>query len=300
MLRTLACLVSLLMLTTTAHAEKTRDVLKLYGNKVSYEDEIKKSEYVAAVEKYEILEKEVNYLNQFNANVQEVNIESVYKARADMELRLRELTSSLCSGVNLSVDNIFAAETEIKRLEEALRRIDDSLFYYKSLYTYEIPIDKVQSALAEVVIKEVEYSEAVKYGEIGNVSNVKVPLDGSYYISSHYGARIDPLDGVSMDNHRGTDFAANTDTPVLALFAGTVTVAEEHYGMGKYVRINHGDGIVSTYLHLNYIDVEVGDQVDQYTVIGGVGTTGLWSTGPHLHLALSINGEFVDPYDLWR
>lgn len=284
----------------TAKAESTRDVLTLYGNEVSYEAEEKEAEYLSAVEKYEILEREVNYLNQFNMNVESIDIDSVYTRRAEIETEIMAISHELCSNINLSVDEILSMEAHLSLLKDQLQKIDNTIMYFGSLYTYEIPVDRISEALNEVDTKAIELSEAIHYGEIGDVSNVRVPLDGNYYISSHFGIRIDPLDNKSVDNHRGTDFAANIGTPVLALFSGVVTVAEEHYGMGKYVRINHGDGIVSTYLHLSSIDVKVGDKVTQYSKIGEVGSTGLWSTGPHLHLALTINGVYVDPYNLWR
>lgn len=300
MLRMVACLIVCLLLQVTPKAESTRDILTLYGEKVSYEEEIKQAEYLTAVEKYEILEREVNYLNQFNMNVEDIDIASVYEKRAAIVDEINTLSIELCSNTQLSIDSILSMESRLSILQDQLQKIDNTIMYFGSLYTYEIPVDRVETALNEIDEKASELAEAVHYGEIGDVTNVKIPLSGNYYVSSHFGVRIDPLDGTSIDNHRGVDLAANTGTPVLALFSGVVTVAEEHYGMGKYVRINHGDGIVTTYLHLNSIDVKVGDKVTQYTKIGEVGSTGLWSTGPHLHLALTINGVYVDPYKLWR
>ena len=63
---------------------------------------------------------------------------------------------------------------------------------------------------------------------------------------------------------------------------------------GKYIIIDHGNGIETAYYHLNAAYVKAGDTVNKGDVIGSVGNTG-WSTGPHLGFALSIDGKFVNP-----
>lgn len=282
------------------YAEKTRDVLSLYGNKVYDDEAVKRAELMSAKEVYDDLSKEVAYLNQYNANVQSVDMDSMNYAKAAKANEIYDTQNALMSGIDLDVSDILSLESKLSSLKTQYEVIDEEVTYYNSLYTYKIPVDKVSEALSKVEEKSVEYSEAVKYGEIGEVTNVKIPVDGSYYISSYFGSRIDPLGSGAVDNHRGLDLAASAGTPILALFSGTVTTVESHYGMGNYVRISHGDGIVSSYLHMTDVFVKEGQKVNQYDVIGTVGSTGSWSTGPHLHLALSIDNVYVDPYRLFE
>lgn len=287
-------------LTVTANAEKTRDVLSLYSYEVRDDEAIKAGELKSAKEQYEEILKEVEYLNQCNANISTVNVDSIIQAKADVEKQIREAKYALLTGVDLEVGEILTLENNLTSLESLYHILIEEITYVTSLYNYTIPFDQVGDALSKLSQKAAEYDEAVRYGEIGDVTNVDYPVKGNFYISSGFGERISPLDGVSYDNHRGLDMAANAGTPIGALFSGTVIAAEWHYGMGNFVRIDHGDGIVSSYLHLTDTYVKVGDQVKQYEDIGTVGTTGEWSTGPHLHLALSIKGTYVDPYKLWR
>lgn len=287
-------------MTTSVSAEKTRDVLALYGNEVADDAAIKRQELTTAKEQYEDLAKEVGYLNMYNANVESIDLDSMNYAKASKASEIYELQSELMQGIDLDVSTILEKESELIRLKRQYDVIDEEVNYYNTLYTYKLPLDKVSEALSNVEEKAVEYSAAVSYGEIGQVSNISVPIDGSYYISSYFGGRIDPLGSGTVDNHRGVDFAASAGTPILALFSGTVTKVDTHYGMGNYVRISHGDGIVSSYLHMTDVYVKEGQKVSQYDTIGSVGSTGIWSTGPHLHLALTIDGEYVDPYKLFE
>ncbi len=86
--------------------------------------------------------------------------------------------------------------------------------------------------------------------------------------------------------HNGVDIGIPVGTPIQSASAGVVeTVAFERAGAGKYVKIRHGDGKRSLYMHLSRQDVAVGDQVQAGQVIGRSGNTGS-STGPHLHFEI--------------
>jgi murein DD-endopeptidase MepM/ murein hydrolase activator NlpD len=96
--------------------------------------------------------------------------------------------------------------------------------------------------------------------------------------------------------HPGLDIAAVTGTPIVAAFDGTVVEAEfdQIKGYGNYVKLDHGNGMITLYGHMSQIGAKVGDHVTAGTVIGLVGSTG-FSTGPHLHWEVRINGELQDP-----
>ncbi|MBC6476124.1 MAG: M23 family metallopeptidase [Hormoscilla sp. GM102CHS1] len=102
--------------------------------------------------------------------------------------------------------------------------------------------------------------------------------------------------------HRGVDYTGETGSPVLAPAAGRVAlVGLESNGFelhGNTVGIDHGQGVLSIFMHLSRVDVKEGDMVQAGQVIGGVGATGA-STGPHLHWGLYVHGKSVDPVP-WR
>ena len=94
--------------------------------------------------------------------------------------------------------------------------------------------------------------------------------------------------------HSGADFSAVTGTPALATAKGTVALAEEHFFGGNSVFIDHGDGLISMYMHLSEILVAAGDPVEEGAMIGKVGATGRVS-GPHLHFGFRWRGARIDP-----
>ena len=94
--------------------------------------------------------------------------------------------------------------------------------------------------------------------------------------------------------HNGTDYAAPTGTPVWAAGDGTVLEAGYTRPNGNYIFLQHGNQIVTRYLHLSRKDVKRGDRVRQGQTIGAVGSTGL-ATGPHLHYEFLVNGRHRDP-----
>ena len=102
--------------------------------------------------------------------------------------------------------------------------------------------------------------------------------------------------------HKGVDYAASTGSPIIAPADGEVVlVGRENQGFrvhGNTVGIDHGQGILTIFLHLNNIKVEEGQQIAAGEQIGTVGATGI-STGPHLHWGLYVNGKAVDPVP-WR
>jgi len=102
--------------------------------------------------------------------------------------------------------------------------------------------------------------------------------------------------------HKGVDYAAGTGSPVVAPADGRVAlVGKESDGFhvhGDTIGIDHGQGVLSIFLHLNDINVQEGETVTAGQQIGTVGSTGA-STGPHLHWGLYVNGQAIDPSP-WR
>ena len=101
---------------------------------------------------------------------------------------------------------------------------------------------------------------------------------------------------ISSSRHSGIDIAAPSGTAVVAPNRGNVTLAAPGLlSTGNTIVIDHGMGLFTSYYHLHTMNVSVGDTVSKGNVIGTVGSTG-FSTGPHLHYAVSIYNTYVNPY----
>jgi murein DD-endopeptidase MepM/ murein hydrolase activator NlpD len=103
---------------------------------------------------------------------------------------------------------------------------------------------------------------------------------------------------VDQQTHLGEDLASLVNSPVYAGNNGVVVYAEPLGIYGQTVILDHGLGVFSSYSHMSQIDVKVGDKLDKGAVLGRTGTTGL-AAGDHLHFAVNLQGEFVDPLEWW-
>lgn len=112
-------------------------------------------------------------------------------------------------------------------------------------------------------------------------------------ITSPFGNRVSPTTGAST-YHQGVDLDTGTGWPVVAAKAGRVTVAGYGSAAGNYVKIDHGDGVSSIYMHLSNYCVSAGQMVSAGQQIGTTGATGV-ATGDHLHFGISVNGVYVNP-----
>jgi murein DD-endopeptidase MepM/ murein hydrolase activator NlpD len=130
--------------------------------------------------------------------------------------------------------------------------------------------------------------------------------EGPRHFALPLGAPLDPLPGGGRFGHRriingrprsphgGNDYSASAGTPVLATADGQVVrVADQFFG-GNAVFVDHGDGLISMYMHMSRVDVAEGQAVRRGERVGAVGNTGR-ATGPHLHFGLRWRGARVDP-----
>lgn len=114
--------------------------------------------------------------------------------------------------------------------------------------------------------------------------------------TSAFGPREAPTAGASTW-HDGLDIAASEGEPVKAILSGKVVAKSNDSSSGYYVKIDHGDGRVSTYMHMqpgSTDGINVGDEIEQGQQIGAVGNTGI-STGPHLDIRITKDGKYIDP-----
>ena len=122
---------------------------------------------------------------------------------------------------------------------------------------------------------------------------LRAPVSFKYISSSFKRKRFHPVQK-RWKAHRGVDYAAKTGTPVVAAGKGKVTHSTYNKYNGNYVFIQHGNGIVTKYLHFSKRSVKRGQRVKQGQIIGYVGATGL-AAGPHLHYEFLLNGVHRNP-----
>ncbi|UCV04405.1 peptidoglycan DD-metalloendopeptidase family protein [Dechloromonas denitrificans] len=118
-------------------------------------------------------------------------------------------------------------------------------------------------------------------------------LPASGPLSSRFGLRR-IFNGLPRNPHAGLDVAVGTGAPVQAPADGVVANTDNYFFNGNTVFIDHGQGLISAYMHLSHIDVRAGQAVKKGERLGAVGATGR-VTGPHLHWAVVLNNTPVDP-----
>ena len=122
-----------------------------------------------------------------------------------------------------------------------------------------------------------------------------VPSVGTSNITSIFGWRIHPIFGEGR-GHTGVDIGASYGSSVVAANPGRVIYAGWYGGYGNCVQIDHGGGVVTLYGHNSSLNVSVGQQVSRGQTIAYIGSTG-YSTGPHCHFEVILDGVRVDPLD---
>lgn len=151
--------------------------------------------------------------------------------------------------------------------------------------------------------REIEQDKAIKANAFRTVSDERewrgsfaAPVQAA--ISDVFGVQR-VFNGTVESTHQGLDFRVSSGTPVMAVNRGRVILARPLFFEGNCVVIDHGQGLLTLYLHLSKFSVTEGDEVSKGQQIGLSGGTGR-ATGPHLHLAVRWQGVYLDPEILLR
>ena len=119
------------------------------------------------------------------------------------------------------------------------------------------------------------------------------PAPGYTTITSNFGMRYHPIFKVYR-THSGTDIGMPTGAYIIAANDGIVTSSLYSNSYGNMIIVNHGGGLSTLYAHGSKILVQTGQEVKKGDIIMEAGSTG-WSTGPHLHFEVRLNGKCIDP-----
>lgn len=236
-------------------------------------------------------------------------IDEIEALQKELESRQAELESSK-STLDSKKNELLAKEENLK---EVKAEHENTLNTYKSqLSELENLEDEKNAELKALAAKEDEIEKEIQsyFAPAPTAENNKSSSDGSNTITegssggfirpvasssitSSYGPRVHPVTG-EYKVHTGVDFAASTGTPFVAAKDGVVTTATYHPAYGNMVIIDHGGGVSTLYAHASELKVSAGQRVKQGQVVSLVGSTG-YSTGPHAHFEIRINGQHVNP-----
>lgn len=241
----------------------------------SMTDMLNKTEYVSQVSFYDY-----NILKRLKKAKEQV---ANMKQKLDKDL---ETNTKLQEDVKEQKDTMEALVAEksaqVKEYEASIEVQEDEVAKYAAA-----------QAEAEAIIAAAEAAASSSTTSTYTGGVFTWPAPGNSRITSYFGSREAPTAGASS-NHKGIDIACNTGDPIVAAAAGTVIVSTYNYAEGNYICIDHGGGVVSVYMHNSALLVSAGETVVAGQQIAQAGSTG-YSTGPHLHFGVRVDGVYVDP-----
>ena len=218
-------------------------------------------------------------------------LDTVKKQKADIETTKKILTEKKKQVVT-------SKQTQQKKAQVLANTKTMRQYYISKLSTEE---QKLQAKIDEYN-EQVETIEAeIKLMALNSISADYIggaltwPIPGYTTITSEYGMRVHPITG-AYKLHTGTDIGAPMGADFVAMGKGVVTKASMTPAYGNMVIIDHGGGVQTLYAHGSEILVQVGQEVEAGTPVLKVGSTG-YSTGPHAHFEIRINGQPVNPMD---
>jgi murein DD-endopeptidase MepM/ murein hydrolase activator NlpD len=155
---------------------------------------------------------------------------------------------------------------------------------------------KVELSAADLARAEREISiikELKRHWRAAQDTDLAFILPAEGELGGRFGVRRF-FNGEPRAPHAGLDVVVASGTPVKASAQGEVLAVGDYFFNGKTVFVDHGNGLITLYCHLDRIDVQTGDTVGKGQPLGLSGMTGR-ATGPHLHWSVVLNGAMVDP-----
>jgi murein DD-endopeptidase MepM/ murein hydrolase activator NlpD len=162
----------------------------------------------------------------------------------------------------------------------------------KEYTTFDYKFNKVKNEISNIEVKVHELDQFL-LDKASILRSTPTILPSNGWITSYFGHRLSPYAG-RIKMHEGIDVGAPYGAPIFAPADGVITFSGLKAGFGKFIQIDHGYGIETLYAHSQKLIVKKGDKVKRGALIAKVGSTG-YSTGPHLHYEVRVNGIAVDP-----
>ena len=204
-------------------------------------------------------------------------------ARAEAEAAEKELSEQEAKAED-ETEAAKAARDEIatakEELDAELERVNEELVMLKAK-------EESEQLAADEAMRRAQEAEDLIGGE--TINGWTHPCPGSI-VTNEFGW-AGAWDG---EYHNGIDLGASEGTPIRSAASGTVSYVGDYGSGGKAVKVNHGNGLVTVYMHMSSQAAYVGQSVSAGDVIGYVGSTG-YSTGPHLHFQVEMNNTPVNP-----
>ena len=298
----------LLAPTLRVNADSTEDLLNVYGLTLGgpIKSEIEKQMGMlekellsmqsqgAQTEEYNAVLKE--YISKRESFIDDIlNDISIYRTRNEA------VASSIADNIlDADIKTLTTLDAQYKSNESYINELLSTMNEYKIDYAYRdiaVDISGVESKLSEA---KSLYIESIDVFDLGKVKNIDFVLDTDRHVNSAYGYRIDPLDKSTIRFHSGTDYRAVTGSPIHALFNGEVISCGWSNAIGYYVTVQSGENVKYLVCHCSELNISEGDIISQGDVIAFVGGTGTQCTGPHLHMALYLNGVTYDVDQLFK
>lgn len=247
-----------------------------------------------------------------------VAIEAPAKLERRVEMRSREITSSLYAATDANVDGGSIPDSIVGQIIEMfstnidfrsdVKRGDRFNVVYETFWLDGDLVKTGRILAGEFVNRGTSYQSVWYEDPVSKQGGGYYSLDGKSLkkaflksplqysrVSSGFSMRVHPISG-KFKAHKGVDFAAATGTPIRAVADATVDFSGNGRGYGNMVVLKHWSNYSTAYAHMSRIapGLRKGSKISQGQVIGYVGSTG-WSTGPHLHYEFRVAGVAKDP-----
>lgn len=250
-------------------------------------DLLNKAEYVSQLSLYDR-----DMLTEFQSTVKDVeekeaSLKTEYEELNELQDKLSEQQTEVQTLIDSKEAQISDIQDEINANAETLEKLKKEAEEAKRLREEQ---EAAAAAASSGGNGSSSYTSASSENVVSGNGYFTHPCPGMTYQSSYFGE----IREFEVGGHKGNDYAAPTGTPTYAAAAGTVVIAGWSNSAGNWVVINHGNGLVTKYMHHSSLCVSTGQYVEKGQQIGYVGSTGQ-STGPHLHFQVELNGVAVNP-----
>ncbi len=263
-----------------------KSYIELLFSSGSFSDFLNTAEFINKISKYD-KEMLTSYMNTIK------DIEYKENQLLEQEEKLKAKQSQLNAEQQ-------AVEDEMEEKQDAIN------LYTADINNKEAAIEEYEAYIAEqkAVVEALEAAILAEKKRLIEENKSAIVYDGGQFawpapqykrISDEYGNRTHPILG-TQQFHNGLDMAAPSGSPILAAYDGEVVAADYSPTMGNYIMINHGDGLITIYMHASALEVSKGQNVVRGEEIAKVGSTGR-STGPHLHFSVRRDGDYVSPWN---